>query len=145
VGLREVKESPLFRAVCENYGDLNSAKWLFINLLHRLRPLAACLRRLMRLTANNWPWAPRLQQHPAILALMAHLVEGLSTPSQQCRPPLRRMIRSSTCVWREACPPASGVLNALTMPTLWSLHGHGDVSMTLHAKAPLAIEARIKL
>jgi hypothetical protein len=55
------------------------------------------------------------------------------------------MIRSSTCVWREARPPASGVLNALTMPTLWSLHGHGDVSMTLHAKAPPAIEARIKL
>jgi hypothetical protein len=62
------------------------------------------------------------------------------------------MIRSSTCVRRKVRPPASGVLNALTMSTLWSLHGHGDVSMTLHAKAPtagssglLAIEARIKL
>ncbi len=62
------------------------------------------------------------------------------------------MIRSSTCVRREVRPPASGVLNALTMPTLWSLHGHGDVSMTLHAKAPTAgssrppaVEARIRL
>jgi hypothetical protein len=34
--------------------------------------------------------------------------------------------------------PASGVLNALTMPTLWSLRGHGDVSMRLHAEAPTA-------
>ncbi len=84
--------------------------------IHRLRLLAACLRRLMRLTANNWPWAPRLQQHPAILASMAHLAEGLSTPSQ-CRPlfaGLHSMTKSSTCAQREVRPPPAFVLNALT-------------------------------